>query len=883
MRVTANARTRATAARGRSRFLLFIKLFVAGATLVTYSAMLVLLGMAIYSALQKNSPASVSNLALRAVPTRLIASARNHWTFIRRNEPLERLHLDIKFKHLEKLRAKRLEAQEAGVLIASDNDFVPATIRTQGRSIRTRIRLKGDALDHLSGDKWSFRVKVKKNDQIFGMRRFSLQAPGVRDYQAEPIFLSHLRREGILTPRFLFVDVTVNGKDIGVMAVEEHFSKELLESQQRREGVILRFDESAFWNNLSLNGTFGPYGNPHISMLKPFRGSKVASSPALTADLEAAVGLMRGFMAGRLTAAEVFDVELMSRFMAVAEVWRTHHPLAWHNMRFYFNPLTARLEPIGFDGNVQGVPQEPGLVATSGGFTPMLLADDEFRAVFTRSLARIAADMADGTIAAWARPQENELLPKLQEGLEYIEPIRLESLMNRARNLASIDPDHFDLFLRPLGDSEMQYPEPLKAYLCGNCASPRIEFVNTLPVPVLVLSMELSEKRKAPTDMTLPVIRADFPLELPATGFMQAAKSVFVEFDSAADLEHFEVDVVVRVAAQTQRHTIRAQPYYRVLDASPLPSTTLEQALSRHSFLSIAEDGEGLFVRQGKWDVSSPLVIPTGLGLTLTAGTELRFGEEGILVSSGPLRFEGTKDQPIRLAPRSGVATWGGIVSLRSDTPHKWSHVVIEATSGIPSHTGWRLTGGVTLRAAEVQISNSKFIGNRAEDALNLIRSRFELEGVEFHDTASDALDADFSDGIIRGGRFSQIGGDGIDVSGANIEVDGTLLVDIADKAISVGEASRLVARNVRIERVGTGAASKDASEFTFEDSFIGDAMTAGVSVYTKKPVYGPAQASLQGIEMHNVGTDVLVQLGNIATVDGVSVAEQPFDTDSLY
>lgn len=81
------------------------------------------------------------------------------------------------------------------------------------------------------------------------------------------------------------------------MAVKEHFSMELLESQKRREGVTMRFDESASWKNLSLNGTFG---------------------------------LMRGFMAGRLPAADVFDVELMTRFIAVAEVWRTHHTLAWH-------------------------------------------------------------------------------------------------------------------------------------------------------------------------------------------------------------------------------------------------------------------------------------------------------------------------------------------------------------------------------------------------------------------------------------------------------------------------------------------------------------------------------------------------------------------------
>ena len=114
---------------------------------------------------------------------------------------------------LERLQTAGIEL---GLLTASDEDFVPATIRVGDRSVRTRVRLKGDALDHLFGDKWSLRVHVRKSDQIFGMRRFSLQAPEVRQNHGEPIFLAHLRRHGIVTPRYFFVEVSINGKDCTV-------------------------------------------------------------------------------------------------------------------------------------------------------------------------------------------------------------------------------------------------------------------------------------------------------------------------------------------------------------------------------------------------------------------------------------------------------------------------------------------------------------------------------------------------------------------------------------------------------------------------------------------------------------------------------------------
>ena len=47
----------------------------------------------------------------------------------------------------------------------------------------------------------------------------------------------------------------------------------------------------------------------------------------------------------------MFDVVLMGRFLALVDVWGGGHALS-HNTRFYYNPITARLEPVGFDANI---------------------------------------------------------------------------------------------------------------------------------------------------------------------------------------------------------------------------------------------------------------------------------------------------------------------------------------------------------------------------------------------------------------------------------------------------------------------------------------------------------------------------------------------------
>ena len=75
---------------------------------------------------------------------------------------LPRLTVDMKLKHLRKVEAKREEAIQRGILFSSDDDYVPAQLRFDGRGIPVKMRLKGDTWPHFAGDKWSFRINSTK-------------------------------------------------------------------------------------------------------------------------------------------------------------------------------------------------------------------------------------------------------------------------------------------------------------------------------------------------------------------------------------------------------------------------------------------------------------------------------------------------------------------------------------------------------------------------------------------------------------------------------------------------------------------------------------------------------------------------------------------------
>jgi hypothetical protein len=282
----------------------------------------------------------------------------------------------------------------------------------------------------------------------------------------------------------------------------------------------------------------------------------------------------------------------------------------------------------------------------------------------------------------------------------------------------------------------------------------------------------------------------------------------------------------------------------------------------------------------GSFDVQRSIVLPEGLGLRIGPGTTLRFGRNQMLLARGPLEFRGSATAPIVLEARE--ESWRGIVALGADTPSHWSHVVVRNTTA-PEIPGWGVTGGVTFRGTDLSLENCSFQGSRAEDALNLVRSQIALHNLEIRGVDSDALDADFCRGRIQGGHIAETGGDGIDVSGSRLEIADVSLRHIRDKAISVGEASHVAIRDVRITDTAIGVASKDRSLARVESSIFSEIERAALMAYVKKLHYGPAEIEASRVHIQGARREAVAQLGSRITLDGRTIEPEPLDVDALY
>lgn len=805
-----------------------------------------------------------------------------------KDSSLPTIYLDIPFDSMLTLTEKREKALRIGILLSSDDDYVPAEIHiNDAKKYAVDLRLKGDWTDHLMTSKWSYRIHVNDAEgAIFGMQRFSLQAPITRNYVHEWTFHQNLIMEGILTTRYDFVNVVINGEHKGIYAIEESFTEDLLESQQRREGVIFRYDENLLWTDWA-NGGFWPTvkdfwisGTAENSEITPFRSNHIAGDAVLQAELQSGVDLLNAFRNQRIPAEQVLDEELWGRFYAVTDLWAGGHAAYSHNYRFYYNPVTGLIEPVVFDA-----------LALYEAFTfdeigYPFLEGDFFRSTgiqkaYVETLERITKPQYLQTLEAEFGAEVslyNQTL--LQEYTNRTAPSAIEIPWNILRERASSLANNINP-VQPIRGNYQVVGDVLQ-----------LDLVNLMVLPVELrelrwgdetVSLDALQCSGTTCDVGLASVQDTFVLTPTAEDKnalivpFQLPMDVFASAHSAEE----EITLFVNLYGGSNTFEIPILTNYvpEGITAGALPTATLEEALAAHEFLHILSDHQ-LALEQGVWDVNTDLILPEGYSLNIPRGTMLRFGTGISFIARGSVDMFGTEDEPITITSQNGA--WGGMLILKAEDTSDWEYVTIGEMSGIP-YPGLGITGGVTFYQSDVNIRISQIGNNQTEDAINVIRSEFAFEQVEFLNAPSDAFDGDFVHGTVSHCSFHDIAGDGVDVSGSHVSVDNSYFVNLGDKAISAGEHSQVTATNLTIRDVGIGVASKDLSDVTISTSSIEGARVAGLAAYIKKPQYGAGTISATDVEILDDSTAALCQTKSEITLNGVSIPPQDFDVDALY
>ncbi|MGI9432511.1 MAG: hypothetical protein ACR2PQ_09870, partial [Myxococcota bacterium] len=271
----------------------------------------------------------------------------------------EQLDLHIKKKHLARFR----DLENTG----ADAKAVPVTIETAAGAKRAKGRLTLATEPAGSrGPAVFYRISWSRDEPAFGIFEMQLRPATATRARARAELFTLLCSEGIVVPRTTTLPVSLDREPLGEFQLIERPAKQMLEHRQRRDGVLLRVEEAP---------------DLHTVRLVPLDRAAVLRSEEKSAHFDVARALAQGFFRREHPAAEVFDLDVMARFLAVAATSDAPALLSLPNLLFYFNPITLLLEPVAFDGELAVRPGNLGTLPAATWFAQSpwatRLLDDE--------------------------------------------------------------------------------------------------------------------------------------------------------------------------------------------------------------------------------------------------------------------------------------------------------------------------------------------------------------------------------------------------------------------------------------------------------------------------------------------------------------------------
>tara|TARA_Y100001970_G_scaffold279761_1_gene387652 strand:+ start:3609 stop:6191 length:2583 start_codon:yes stop_codon:yes gene_type:complete len=758
---------------------------------------------------------------------------------------IETINIHIKNKDFLEILNDRKKALKNEIL--ENSNFVDAIIIYKNKKIKAEIRLKGDLKDHwASKRRMSLRVKLKNNNSINTFNRFSLHKADARRFPDEPTFQSIVQEAGFLSVNHDYVKVRVNGISWGVMNIEEHISKELIEKLKVKESIIFKFGDDKKWvfekkilrkiNNYLLSN---PYLYQYI-----FQENKYLSDVKFRK--------MYSYIIEKIEQKkylEIFDKKNISQIAFFNMIWGSYHSLDFGNSRYYLNPYTLKLEHISSDTGPAS--------NFSNRLPPKLYSDilysntnNEFNQNKEYALNNFKNynKFLNFQLKYFPNDKSNFNHIALKNNIEDIKKLNLQKFKSLKKVEEEKKIDDVNLKINQI----QSFPEYIKVAHYDNGD---LKITNLLTDKIKIENIKFKDKF------------IEFsPIYIEGSK-QNSIKNKIIKTNITGIQDYNFI-----IEASFKGKIIKHNTSFTIMKNQFNP---LENSFSNEDFL--IKDKNNWSIKKGVWKIEKPIIIEGDL--IIEKGTKLLFSKDSYLIVKGSVKSIGTKDEPIIF---TGInSSWKGVYIYSSSKKSHLEYCDISKTNSLNSGI-LNLEGGVNFYMTDVLISNSNFSNNFSEDALNVVKSNFSIINTNFENIYSDAFDSDFSSGDIKKSFFKNINGDAIDFSGSKSFIDNVSIENINDKGISVGENSNIMIHNSKIKNSKIGIATKDGSvtkvySSNFIKNYLYDVMT-----FQKKSFY--TEPSLEFFSKKNFkNLKFMRQVNTSLKINNQLIKEEKFNINSIY
>ncbi len=378
------------------------------------------------------------------------------------------------------------------------------------------------------------------------------------------------------------------------------------------------------------------------------------------------------------------------------------------------------------------------------------------------------------------------------------------------------------------------------------------------------------------------------PFTIAPITFLEGTNVLAVEIhQSAVNYTDLGFDLQATVSRSTDGVTTNTSPVLTFIPDSAAPlSITAVFTLTHENLLPATVTNTLTLTADGSpWFATGDIFVPSNTCLMVEPGITILMPQQASIYVQGRLSLTGTPEAPVRIDANTNLnanariytdpaladatdnlGRWGGIAFNHADHPGTLSNVVIRSAT-LAAADPVNMKAAISAFRSDlhlygldiddtalpifVQEGNATILEKSRiriaviGDCINIKRARYaRVENNEFSSAGvtidTDAVDYDgIQGGIIRNNYIHDFMGDnndGIDIGEGTIDllIESNRIERCFDKAVSVGQASSVIARRNIIQSVDMGFGVKDAGSYAYVEQNTFRSISHAIACYEK-------------------------------------------------
>jgi hypothetical protein len=726
---------------------------------------------------------------------------------------------------------------------------------------KVKLRHRGDAARNWAYEKKSWRIKAPKK-KLFGRVRIYNYGVSKHETLLENYIAYYLaQRVGVMSPRSRMVELFINEEPYGVYNEVEHIDESFL----RNNGImpVNLYKGEQVYKERYLTIDFDLFNNPSL-----WRKASIFNR-APEDDFSDLIYLLKLVREAETSSdafarlkqlAKMDDWALFSAYQTLLQAWHND----WrHNNRLVLDPWSGTVKPIVHDTVSMIGKDEFSLNSRSHALLTLYNKSSDFVLQKHRHLYKFVVD---------------GIIPKTIIHLDNLIPNLVNSM---SRDKYRHQQSHSKRFFHPVNEEKVRqewnqlftHMRKLEKLLSNQLsAPPQVEWrrerdalalIIDGPVPVDKVTLSFAEGTPIPSsigwDADSDGVLSDGDIRIPfrIEGRHLILEATWLANQVSSWQEHISweliqtggfniVPTLFRLVANVaiEPTKIKASSHLTGKQVT-LPGGSLAGVTPSRWNQPVVEKISKEIVWSGDKMINENQIIT--YPLNILAGTRIFMKPGASLVFKNRVNIMGTVLDPVVVKSATSGQSWG-VMAFHGPktTDSKVSNIHLE-NGGEAKIDNILYSGMLSVHESNgVHFKNMKISKNTAvDDMMHVVYSKnIIIEDSVFKDAFADALDIDISNVTVRNCQFLNSGNDAIDLMSSEALITDSELSGSGDKGVSVGEDSRAMIYNTRVNKNSVGVESKDASIACLINSLFEDNITQ-INTYAKNWRYGTGGSAI--------------------------------------